>query len=124
MKYVFDAHTSKARRTDGDTIVFHLWRVNVKTTGGFICISLGDFHIDKTAPNNNITNCAIIKCRPPQQFKTRVMSTQKSIHDLICLELFTNISVCVYTLHTLKGLGHEIELKNFDESGYTVSRSR
>jgi hypothetical protein len=25
-------------------------RVNVTTTGGFICISFGDFHIDKIAP--------------------------------------------------------------------------
>ncbi len=31
-------------------VLLHLWRVNVKTTGGFICISLGDFYTDKIVP--------------------------------------------------------------------------
>jgi hypothetical protein len=31
-------------------VLLHLWRVNVKTTRGFINISLDDFLIDKTAP--------------------------------------------------------------------------
>jgi hypothetical protein len=45
---VFDAHTSKASK-ELKVVLLHLWHVNVKTTG-FIYISLGDFHIDKTAP--------------------------------------------------------------------------
>jgi hypothetical protein len=31
-------------------VLFHVWRVNVKTTLGFINISLDDFLIDETAP--------------------------------------------------------------------------
>ncbi len=31
-------------------ILFHLWRVNVKKTRGFINIPLEDFHIDEIAP--------------------------------------------------------------------------
>jgi hypothetical protein len=47
VKYVFDAHTSKASKRL-KVVLLHLWRENAKTTGGFICISFGDFHIDKT----------------------------------------------------------------------------
>jgi hypothetical protein len=50
VKNVFDVHTSKAGKRLKVVLLFHLWRVNVKTTGGFICISFGDFHIDKIAP--------------------------------------------------------------------------
>ncbi len=46
---VFDVHTSKASKRL-KVVLFHLWRVKVKTAGGFICISFGDFHIDKIAP--------------------------------------------------------------------------
>jgi hypothetical protein len=46
---VFDVHTSKASK-ELKVVLLHLWRVNVKTTGGFIYISLQDFHMDKTAP--------------------------------------------------------------------------
>jgi hypothetical protein len=46
---VFDVHTSKASKRL-KVVLLHLWRVNVKTTGGFICISFGDFHKDKIAP--------------------------------------------------------------------------
>jgi hypothetical protein len=51
VKYVFDAHTSKANKRL-KVVLLHLWRVNAKTTDGFICISFGDFHlrVDKTAP--------------------------------------------------------------------------
>ncbi len=49
VKYVFDAHTSKASKSL-QVVLLHLWGVNVKTTGGFICISSGDFHTDKIAP--------------------------------------------------------------------------
>jgi hypothetical protein len=42
----FDAQASKELMV----VLLHLWRVKVKTTGGFIYRSLGDFHIDKTAP--------------------------------------------------------------------------
>jgi hypothetical protein len=45
----FDAHTSKASK-ELKVVLIHLGRVNVNTTGGFIYISLGDFHKDKTAP--------------------------------------------------------------------------
>jgi hypothetical protein len=31
-------------------VLLHLWRVNVKTTGGFISISLADFYTDNIAP--------------------------------------------------------------------------
>ncbi len=40
---------SKARY-EVKVVPLHLWRVNVKTTPGFIYISLADFFIDKTAP--------------------------------------------------------------------------
>jgi hypothetical protein len=54
VKYVFDAHTTKAsKRLKG--VLLHLWRINVKTTGGFICVSFGDFHIDKVA------NCTFVQ---------------------------------------------------------------
>jgi hypothetical protein len=48
-EYVFDAHTSKASK-ELKVVLLHFWRVNVKTTRGFVYISLEDFHIDKTAP--------------------------------------------------------------------------
>ncbi len=50
---VFDAHTSKANTSKASKelkVVLHLWRVNVKTTGEFVYISLEHFHKDKTAP--------------------------------------------------------------------------
>ncbi len=43
---VFNAHTSKASKE----LKGYFWRVNVKKTGEFIYISLGDFLKDKTAP--------------------------------------------------------------------------
>jgi hypothetical protein len=46
----FDAHTSKKASKELKVLQLHLWRVNVKTTGGFIYMSLEDFHMDKTAP--------------------------------------------------------------------------
>ncbi len=49
VKYVFDIHTSKESKRL-EVALLRLWRVNVKTTGGFLCISLGDFHTDKIAP--------------------------------------------------------------------------
>ncbi len=55
MKYVFDAHTSKAGKRL-KVVLHHLWRVNVKTTGGFICMSLEDFTQIKSH-HNIITNC-------------------------------------------------------------------
>ncbi len=50
---VLDAQTSKASKElklVTEVVLLHLWRVNVNTTGGFIYISLEDFHMDKTAP--------------------------------------------------------------------------
>jgi hypothetical protein len=55
VKYVFDAHTSKAGKRL-KVVLHHLWRVNVKTTGGFICMSLEDFTQIKSH-HNIITNC-------------------------------------------------------------------
>jgi hypothetical protein len=55
---LFDAHTSKASK-ELKVVLLHLWRPNVKTTGGFIYISLGDFQKDKPR-HNNITNCKIV----------------------------------------------------------------
>jgi hypothetical protein len=49
VRYVFDAHTSNARKIL-KVVLLHLRGVNVKTNGGFLCISFGDFHIDKIAP--------------------------------------------------------------------------
>jgi hypothetical protein len=51
MKILFDVHTSKASK-ELKVVLLHLWRVNVivKTSHGFIYVSLGDFHIDETAP--------------------------------------------------------------------------
>ncbi len=40
----FDPHTSKARYELIGTL--HLWRINVKTTPGFIHIPLDDFFMD------------------------------------------------------------------------------
>jgi hypothetical protein len=49
-EYVFDVHTSKASKRL-KVVLLHLWRINVKTTGGFINISDEDFHmVKKTAP--------------------------------------------------------------------------
>jgi hypothetical protein len=47
---IFDFHTSKARH-ELKVVQLHLWRVDVKTIGGFINIPLADVFIDK--------NCAI-----------------------------------------------------------------
>ncbi len=47
--YIFDVHTCKASKRL-NVVLLHLWRINVKTTHGFIKIQLKDFHIDKTAP--------------------------------------------------------------------------
>jgi hypothetical protein len=44
---IFFPHTSKARY---ELTLLHLWRVNVKTSPGFVYISLADFFINKTAP--------------------------------------------------------------------------
>ncbi len=40
-------------------LMVYLWRIYVKTTGGFINIPVEHFHKVKTAPNN-ITNCTNI----------------------------------------------------------------
>jgi hypothetical protein len=43
-EYVFDVHTSKAsERLKVVRTIFNLWRINVKTTGGFINIPVEDF---------------------------------------------------------------------------------
>jgi hypothetical protein len=39
---VFDVHTSKANKRP-KVVLLHLWRINVKTTGGFINIPVEDF---------------------------------------------------------------------------------
>ncbi len=49
VKIIFDVHTLKASK-ELKVVLLHLWRVNVKTARGFVYISLGDFHMDKTAP--------------------------------------------------------------------------
>jgi hypothetical protein len=50
---ILDLHTSKARY-ELKVKLLHLWRVNVKTTGGFINIPLADLsHINLR--HNNIT---------------------------------------------------------------------
>jgi hypothetical protein len=41
--YIIYSHQQKL-------VLLHLWRVNVKTIGGFINITFADFFIDKTAP--------------------------------------------------------------------------
>jgi hypothetical protein len=46
---IFDLHTNKAKY-ELKVVILHLWRVNVKTIGGFINIPLTDFFMDKTAP--------------------------------------------------------------------------
>jgi hypothetical protein len=53
VKYVFDAHMSKASKRL-TVVLLHLWRVNVQTTGGFICIHRGIF-IQINSRHNNLT---------------------------------------------------------------------
>jgi hypothetical protein len=48
VKYVFDAHTSKASKRLM-VVPLHFWRINIKTTGGLINIPVEDFHMVKTA---------------------------------------------------------------------------
>jgi hypothetical protein len=48
-EYVFDVHASKASKRL-KVVLLYSWRANVKTTGGFYCMSFPDFFIDKTAP--------------------------------------------------------------------------
>ncbi len=43
-EYVFDVHTSNASKRL-KVILPHLWRINVKTTGGFINIPVEDFYM-------------------------------------------------------------------------------
>jgi hypothetical protein len=48
-EYVSDVHKSKAsQRTK--VVLLHLWRINVKTTGGFMNIPVEDLHMVKAAP--------------------------------------------------------------------------
>jgi hypothetical protein len=48
---VFDVQTSKASQRL-KVVLLHLWRINVKTSRGFINIPLEDFLIDKLRHNN------------------------------------------------------------------------
>jgi hypothetical protein len=57
VKNIFYVHTSKAGKKL-KVILLYLWRINVKTTGGFICISFGDFHIDKVNMVLYLKSCA------------------------------------------------------------------
>jgi hypothetical protein len=51
---IFNLHTRKARCELKVVLILHLWRINVKTIGGFINISLADLsHINLR--HNNIT---------------------------------------------------------------------
>jgi hypothetical protein len=52
---IFDLHTSKARY-ELKVVLLHLWRVNVKTTGGFSNISLADFLSHINLRHNNISS--------------------------------------------------------------------
>jgi hypothetical protein len=47
-EYVYDVHMSKASKRP-KVVPLHLWRINIKTTGGFINIPVEDFHMVKTA---------------------------------------------------------------------------
>ncbi len=49
-EYVFDVHTSRARKRLKVVLLLYHWLANVKTTGGFYCMSFPYFFIDKTAP--------------------------------------------------------------------------
>jgi hypothetical protein len=63
---IFDLHTSKARY-ELKMVLLHLWRVNVKTIGGFINIPLVDLsHINMRY--NNIRYCI---GRPRQYISNR-----------------------------------------------------
>ncbi len=54
----FDLHTSKdSERLK--VVLLHLWRVNVKTISGFICIALGIF-TQFNSRRNTITNCTLL----------------------------------------------------------------
>ncbi len=57
--YIINLHMSKASERL-KVVLLYLWRVNVKTIGGFICIALGYFYTVKFAPKcYNL--CTIIK---------------------------------------------------------------
>jgi hypothetical protein len=62
VKYVFDAYTTKANKRL-KVVLRHLWRVKIKTTCGFICISFEDFHIDKIALERRAAGPQ--RCVPP-----------------------------------------------------------
>jgi hypothetical protein len=47
---IVDLHNTSKARYEQKRVLLHLWRVDVKTIGGFINISLADFFIDKTSP--------------------------------------------------------------------------
>jgi hypothetical protein len=48
-EYVFDVQMNRASKRLKVVLVYP-WRANVKTTGGFYCMSFPYFFIDKTAP--------------------------------------------------------------------------
>ncbi len=50
MNIIFDVHTITVKQVKLKVVLLHLWSVNVKTTRGFINISLDDFFIDKNVP--------------------------------------------------------------------------
>ncbi len=56
-EYVFEVKTSEASKRL-KVVPLHLWRINIKTTSGFINIPLEDFLIDNLR-NKNITNCTV-----------------------------------------------------------------
>jgi hypothetical protein len=63
-EYMLDVHTSKGSKRM-KVVLLHLWRINVKTAGGFIKIPVEDLHMVKPR-QDNIINCTIIVCRPRQ----------------------------------------------------------
>ncbi len=48
-EYLFDVYTSKASKRL-KAVLLHLWRINVKATGGFSNIPVKNFHMVKTEP--------------------------------------------------------------------------
>jgi hypothetical protein len=54
---IFDLHTSRARY-ELNVILIHIWRVNVKSTGGFIYTPLADFFFSHI--NLRHTNLSLI----------------------------------------------------------------
>jgi hypothetical protein len=106
-EFVFDAHTSNASK-ELKVVLFHLWRVNVKATGGFIYILLEDSWIKPHYNNFKKCTSSYIPFSDATVARSTIYSSTiiSSIHAplfpgaLIKQNAFTRMQVCILVFLT------------------------